>query len=59
MVDKARDNSPDVTESQLQCQAGRPADDAADARWADAIELESLPITEGLTETLTRWGLLG
>jgi hypothetical protein len=32
-----------------------PGDDAADARWVDAIELASLPITEGLTETLTSW----
>jgi 8-oxo-dGTP diphosphatase len=37
----------------------RPGDDAADARWVDAVELESLPITEGLTETLTSWGVLG
>ena len=36
----------------------RPGDDAADARWVDAVELESLPITEGLTETLTSWGVL-
>ena len=36
----------------------RPGDDAADARWVDAIELESLPITDGLTETLTSWGVL-
>jgi ADP-ribose pyrophosphatase YjhB (NUDIX family) len=36
----------------------RPGDDAADARWVDAIELESLPITEGLTEALTNWGVL-
>ena len=37
----------------------QPGDDAADARWVDAVELESLPITEGLTETLTSWGVLG
>ena len=35
-----------------------PGDDAADTRWVDAVELESLPITEGLTETLTSWGVL-
>ena len=34
-------------------------DDAADARWVAASELESLPITEGLVETLTDWGVLG
>jgi ADP-ribose pyrophosphatase YjhB (NUDIX family) len=37
----------------------QPGDDAADARWVDAIELESLPVTEGLTEALTSWGVLG
>ena len=36
-----------------------PGDDAADARWVDAIELASLPLTEGLAETLTGWGVLG
>jgi 8-oxo-dGTP diphosphatase len=49
-----RDYSATVTDGLLQ-----PGDDAADARWVDAIELESLPITEGLTETLTSWGVLG
>jgi 8-oxo-dGTP diphosphatase len=33
-------------------------DDAADARWVDANELVSLPVTEGLTETLISWGVL-
>ena len=37
----------------------RPGDDAADARWVDASEMESLPITEGLVDTLTDWGVLG
>jgi 8-oxo-dGTP diphosphatase len=36
----------------------RPGDDAADARWVDASELESLPLTEGLVEALTAWGVL-
>ena len=36
----------------------RAGDDAADARWVDASELRSLPVTEGLTETLTSWGVL-
>jgi 8-oxo-dGTP diphosphatase len=49
-----RDYAATVTGGLLQ-----PGDDAADARWVDAIELESLPITEGLTETLTSWGVLG
>ncbi len=34
-------------------------DDAADTRWVDEEDLASLPITEGLAETLTSWGVLG
>jgi ADP-ribose pyrophosphatase YjhB (NUDIX family) len=37
----------------------RPGDDAADARWADVADLDSLEITEGLIEALTHWGVLG
>ena len=37
----------------------RAGDDAADARWVAASELETLPVTEGLVETLTSWGVLG
>jgi ADP-ribose pyrophosphatase YjhB (NUDIX family) len=37
----------------------RPGDDAADARWVEASELGSLPLTEGLVEALTDWGVLG
>jgi 8-oxo-dGTP diphosphatase len=37
----------------------RPGDDAADARWVAAAELNSLEITEGLIEALTDWGVLG
>ena len=36
----------------------RAGDDAAEARWVAATELESLPITEGLVEALTSWGVL-
>jgi 8-oxo-dGTP diphosphatase len=36
-----------------------PGDDAADARWVEASELTSLPLTEGLVEALTDWGVLG
>ena len=36
-----------------------PGDDAADARWVSAAELDSLAITEGLVEALTSWGVLG
>ena len=37
----------------------RPGDDAAEARWVDTAELDSLEITEGLIEALTSWGVLG
>jgi 8-oxo-dGTP diphosphatase len=37
----------------------RPGDDAADARWVAATEMDSLEITEGLIEVLTEWGVLG
>ena len=37
----------------------RPGDDAADARWVEAADLDSLEITEGLIEALTGWGVLG
>ena len=36
----------------------RAGDDAADARWVAAGELASLPMTEGLVEALTSWGVL-
>lgn len=35
-----------------------PGDDAADARWVAAGELNSLKITGGLIEALTEWGVL-
>jgi 8-oxo-dGTP diphosphatase len=31
-------------------------DDAADARWVAAAELDGLPLTEGLADYLTAWG---
>jgi len=37
----------------------RPGDDAADARWVETADLDSLEITEGLIEALTSWGVLG
>ena len=37
----------------------RAGDDAADARWVDGSELACLPMTEGLVEALTDWGVLG
>jgi 8-oxo-dGTP diphosphatase len=33
-------------------------DDAAEARWVTAGELNTLPVTEGLAEILTDWGVL-
>lgn len=40
--------------------AGVPVagDDAADVRWCSPGELASLPLTEGLLDCLTEWGLL-
>ena len=37
----------------------RAGDDAADARWVAAGEMNSLEITDGLIEALTDWGVLG
>ena len=36
-----------------------PGDDAADARWVEVADLDSLEITEGLIEALTDWGVWG
>ena len=36
----------------------RAGDDAADARWVEPGELDSLEITEGLVEALASWGVL-
>jgi 8-oxo-dGTP diphosphatase len=36
-----------------------PGDDAADARWVDEENFGDLPVTEGLAEILTSWGILG
>ncbi|HLK73522.1 MAG TPA: NUDIX domain-containing protein [Streptosporangiaceae bacterium] len=36
----------------------RAGDDAAEARWVTVSELRSLPITDGLVEALTDWGVL-
>jgi 8-oxo-dGTP diphosphatase len=35
-----------------------PGDDAADARWVSAADLDSLAMTDGLVEVLTSWGVL-
>jgi len=36
-----------------------PGDDAADARWVSPADLAALPLTSGLAETLTAWGVIG
>jgi 8-oxo-dGTP diphosphatase len=36
----------------------RAGDDAAEARWVAVSDLRSLPITDGLVEALTDWGVL-
>jgi ADP-ribose pyrophosphatase YjhB (NUDIX family) len=33
-------------------------DDAAEVRWVDTRELAALPLTSGLVEALTSWGVL-
>jgi 8-oxo-dGTP diphosphatase len=37
----------------------RAGDDAAEARWVADSELGALPLTDGLVEALTGWGVLG
>jgi 8-oxo-dGTP diphosphatase len=34
-------------------------DDADDARWVDRAAMLALPLTDGLAEALTGWGVLG
>jgi ADP-ribose pyrophosphatase YjhB (NUDIX family) len=36
----------------------RAGDDAADAAWTDAAALRSLPVTDGLLDALSGWGVL-
>ena len=49
-----RDYSVTVTGGELAA-----GDDAADARWVTVGDLASLPVTGGLIEALTAWGVLG
>jgi ADP-ribose pyrophosphatase YjhB (NUDIX family) len=35
-----------------------PGDDALDARWVSRAELMALPVTDGLIDSLTQWGML-
>ncbi|HYZ57321.1 MAG TPA: NUDIX domain-containing protein [Streptosporangiaceae bacterium] len=48
-----RDYAATVTDGTL-----TPGDDAADARWAGPADLAALPLTDGLAEALSSWGLL-
>ena len=48
-----RDYAATVTGGTLQA-----GDDAAEARWVAVSELPWMPITEGLVEALTSWGVL-
>jgi 8-oxo-dGTP diphosphatase len=34
-------------------------DDADEARWVDVGSMSELPLTDGLAEALTEWGVLG
>jgi 8-oxo-dGTP diphosphatase len=36
----------------------RAADDADDVAWVDAAELRALPVTDGLLDALSGWGVL-
>jgi 8-oxo-dGTP diphosphatase len=36
----------------------RPGDDADDVRWVGAEDLARLPLTDGLIDALTAWGVL-
>ena len=36
----------------------QPGDDAADARWVSPGDMAALPLTSGLAEALTGWGVL-
>lgn len=53
LVYEVADHACAVTDGQL-----RPGDDAADARWVHPVELSRLPLTDGLVDALTDWGLL-
>lgn len=35
-----------------------PSSDAADAKWVTALEYSGLPVVDGLTEILDKWGVL-
>jgi ADP-ribose pyrophosphatase YjhB (NUDIX family) len=52
-VIEIRDYAATVTGGSL-----RPGDDAADARWVPPADMAYLPLTEGLAEILTAWGVL-
>jgi 8-oxo-dGTP diphosphatase len=51
----------DISDYAATVSGGRLAagDDAADVRWVHPDSLDHLPLTSGLAETLTGWGVLG
>ena len=53
MVFDIRDYAATVTGGTL-----TPGDDADDARWAGPADLAGLPLTDGLVDALTEWGVL-
>jgi ADP-ribose pyrophosphatase YjhB (NUDIX family) len=52
-VFEIRDYAATVTDGTLTV-----GDDADDARWVDRAEMLALPLTDGLAQTLTDWGVL-
>nr|BFE55144.1 hypothetical protein GCM10017745_85710 [Saccharothrix mutabilis subsp. capreolus] len=50
----------DIHDYACQVRSGvlRAGDDAAEARWVTGAILDTLPLTEGLRETLRAWGQL-
>lgn len=53
-VFEIRDYAATVTDGTLTA-----GDDADDARWVGRAEMRALPLTDGLAQTLTDWGVLG
>lgn len=56
----AADGRYDIYDYACQVRSGvlRAGDDASEARWVTAAILATLPLTEGLRETLEAWGQL-
>ncbi|GAA1333790.1 hypothetical protein GCM10009660_10230 [Catellatospora bangladeshensis] len=56
----AADGLYDIRDYACQVRSGvlRAGDDASEVRWASAAILATLPLTDGLHETLREWGQL-